>query len=45
MGLKMDVTIGKMVPCIFVEKVKPQPKRNMKKFRTIRAFTKEQIFK
>ena len=45
MGLKMDVAIGKMVPCIFVEKVKPQPKRNMKKFRTIRAFTKEQIFK
>jgi hypothetical protein len=45
MGLKMDVTIGKMVPCIFVEKVKPQPKRNMKKFRIIRAFTKEQIFK
>jgi hypothetical protein len=44
-GLKMDVDIGKMVPCIFVEKVKPQPKRNMKKFRTIRAFTKEQIFK
>jgi hypothetical protein len=37
MGLKMDVAIGKMVPCIFVEKVRPQPKRNVKKFRTIRA--------
>jgi hypothetical protein len=45
MGLKKEPATGKMVPCIYVEKVKPQPKRNMKKFRTIRAFVKEKIFK
>ena len=45
MGLKKDPASGKMVPCIFVEKVRAQPKRNMKKFRTIRAFVKEKIFK
>jgi hypothetical protein len=45
MGLKKDPKSGNMVPCIFVEKVKPQPKRNMKKFRTIRALVKAKIFK
>jgi hypothetical protein len=45
MGLKKNPNSGQMVPCIFVEKVRPQPKRNMKKFRTIRAFVKEKIFK
>ena len=45
MGLKKNLNSGPMVPCIFVEKVRPQPKRNMKKFRTIRAFVKEKIFK
>jgi hypothetical protein len=43
-GLKMDPESGKMVACIFVEKVRPQPKRNMKKFRTVRALVKERIF-
>ncbi len=45
MGLKKEPATGNMVPCIYVEKVRPQPKRNMKKFRTIRAFVKEKIFK
>jgi hypothetical protein len=44
MGLKKDPESGVMVPCIFVEKVRPQPKRNQQKFRTIRALVREEIF-
>jgi hypothetical protein len=43
-GLKKDPSSGKMVACIFAERVRPQPKRNLKRFRTIRAFVKENIF-
>jgi hypothetical protein len=45
MGLKKEPALVKMVPCIFVKKVRPQPKRNMKKFCPICAFVKEKIFK
>jgi hypothetical protein len=43
-GLKKDPSSGKMVACIFAERVRQQPKRNLKRFRTIRAFVRENIF-
>jgi hypothetical protein len=45
MVMKKELASGKMVPCIFFERVRPQPKHNMKRFHTICAFVKEKIFK